>query len=229
MLRRNLVNRYVIAVVGGAMLLTGCGSTPQQPAPPPPQIKPADLDSLLLSPAEVDGVMGTTGIVRQPAVADMNDHRDVVVNLNCLGVWQTDEAAVYENTGWNGVRRQSLRTPDTDLWTDFVVQSVVSYPSVDTARKFFTDSADRWSKCANHRLNIAVGSAPSPGWQSGELSKTDTELTMPVTRQSGDQTRSCQRVLAVKTNAIIDAEACKLAPVAPAAAVVGQIDAKFPH
>lgn len=223
------MNRHVIGVIGGALLLTGCGSTSHQQAPPPPQIEPAALDSLLLSPAEVDAVMGTTGITHQPATADMNDHRDVVTNPNCIGVWQTDEAAAYENTGWNGVRRQSLRTPDTDLWDDIVVQSVVSFPSPQTARKFFTDSADRWSKCTNHRLNIAVAGAPSPGWQSGDLSKTDTELTMPITRQSGDQTRSCQRVLAVKTNAIIDVEACKPQPVAPAAAVADQIGAKFPH
>ena len=223
------MNRYVIAVVGGAMLLTGCGSASHQQAPPPPQIVPAALDSLLLSAGEVDGVMGTTGIAHQPAIADMNDHRAMMTNLNCLGVWRTDEAAVYENTGWNGVRRQSLRTPDIDRWNDLVVQSVVSYPSAEAARKFFTDSGDRWSKCVNHRLNIGVGGAPSPGWQSGELSKTDTELTMAVTRQSADQTRSCQRVLAVKSNAIIDVEACKPQPVAPAAAVVDQIEAKFPH
>jgi hypothetical protein len=225
--QRSVVNRYVIAVVSGAVLLAGCGSTSQQPAAK--QVEPSALDSLLLSPGEVDGVMGTTGIVHQPAAGDMNDHRDVVVNLNCLGVWQTDEAAVYENTGFNGVRRQSLRTPDNDLWNDFVVQSVVTYPSAGAAQKFFTDSAGRWSNCVNHRLNIAIGGAPSPGWQSGELSKTDTELTMPVTRQTGDQTRSCQRVLAIKSNAIIDAEACKPQPVAPATAVVDQIEAKFPH
>ncbi len=227
------MNRYVIAVVGAGWvlggLLAGCGSKPPQQAAPPPTIEPSALDSLLLSPAEVDAVMGTSGIVRQPATSEMNDHHDVVTNTNCLGVWQTDESAIYQNTGFTGVRRQSLRIPDSELWTDFVVQSVVTYPSAQAAHTFFTDSADRWSKCVNHRLNIAVGTAPAPGWQSGELTRTDTELTMAVTRQSGDQTRSCERVLALKSNAIIDAEACQPQPVAPTAALVDHIEAKFPH
>jgi serine/threonine-protein kinase len=209
-------------------MLAGCTTTPHQAAPPSPPVAPAALDTLLLKPAEIDAVLGTAGISPQPTIADMNDHRDVVTNLNCLGVWQSDEAAVYENTGWNGLRSQTLRSPDTDVWNDLVVQSVVSYPSAGAARTFFAQSSDRWSACVNHRLSIAVSGQPSR-WQSGDLTKNDTELTMPVTRQGGDQVRSCQRILAMKDNVIIDTEACKPQPVASADAIVRQIETKFPQ
>jgi hypothetical protein len=52
---------------------------------------------------------------------------------------------------------------------------------------------------------------------------------MPVTRQSADQVRQCQRVLAVKANVIVDAAACKPQAVTLGAAIVDQIEAKFPH
>ena len=57
--------------------------------------------------------------------------------------------------------RQRLRTPDTDLWNDLVVQSVVTFATTDAARAFFEQSSDRWSKCVNHRLNIAVAGQAS--------------------------------------------------------------------
>ena len=33
-----------------------------------------------------------------PRVNVMGDHRNLLPNLNCLGVWQVDEAGVYGRT-----------------------------------------------------------------------------------------------------------------------------------
>ena len=60
-----------------------------------------------------------------------------------IGGWQTDEAAVYDNSGSNGVHRQTLRAPDVDVWDTVVVQSVLSFPSTDAAHNFYTQSQDR--------------------------------------------------------------------------------------
>jgi hypothetical protein len=64
---------------------------------------------------------------------------------------------------------------------------------------------------------------------SGELTKTDTDLTIPVTRQAGDQVRRCQRILALKANVVVDLEACKPQPVTQASALVDRIEAKLPR
>ena len=220
--------RYAVGVLVLALVASCRANPPQQPVNPP-IVAAAALDSLLLSAGEVDTVLGTQGMAPKPATADLNDHRDVVGNLNCLGIWETDEAAIYEKSGRTGSRRQSLRVPNNDPWEDLVVQSVVSFPSAEAAKAFFADSSDRWSKCTNHRLNIAAGAQPATAWTSGELTKTDTDLTIPVTRQAGDQVRQCQRILAVKANVVIDLEACKPQPVTQAGALVDRIEAKMPR
>jgi hypothetical protein len=219
---------YAAGLLILALMASSCTKPPQKPVAPP-TVAAAALDSLLLSAGEVDAVMGTQGMAPQPATAELNDHHDVVANLNCLGIWQTDEAAIYEKSGRTGLRRQSLRVPDSDPWEDLVVQSVVSFPSAEAATAFFADSSGRWSKCTNHRLNIAAGAQPATAWMSGELTKTDTDLTIPVTRQAGDQVRRCQRILALKANVVVDLEACKPQPVTQASALVDRIEAKLPR
>ena len=73
-------------------------------------------------------------------VAQMGDHRNLLPNLNCLGVWQVNEAPIYESSHWKSVRQQMFRAPDTDHWENLVVQSVVSYRTADGAREFFAES-----------------------------------------------------------------------------------------
>lgn len=175
--------------------------------------------------------MQTTGMVPHNPVTQMGDQRNLLPNLNCLGVWQVNEAPIYESSHWKTLRQQMLRAPDTDQWDNLVVQSVVSYRTADGARQFFTESTDRWSKCTNHNVNITLNDQPLPAWHSGDLTKTDTRLAMPYTRGAGDQTRSCQRVLALATNLILDIQACKpqqQSAVTAAAAVADKIESKLP-
>ena len=233
-----MVKRLVIATVALGLALTGCSGKDAQSSAPsstPPELVPANaLDAVLLTPAEVDTIMGTTGMTPHPRVQVMGDHRNMLPNLNCLGIWQVDESGVYSQDGWIGVRQELLRSPDTDNWHTLVVQSVVNYPSTDDARDFFTQSTARWSKCTNHNVNITLNDRPLPKWRSGDLTKTDTELTIPFTRGSANGTTSvdsCQRVLAVENNVIIDAQACSrdASTVTQAAAVADKIESKLPR
>jgi hypothetical protein len=164
----------------------------------------------------------------------MADNRNLLPNLNCLGVWQVAESAIYGPSdgehGWQGIRRQTLRTPDVDTWDTLAVQSVVYYPTAEAAGDFFAQSADRWSKCVNHHVNITLNDQPLPKWLSGDLGKTDTQLAMPITRGEGAEVRACQHVLERAVNLIIDVEACKsqTSPVTAAAELAAKIKAKLP-
>jgi hypothetical protein len=213
------------------LALTGC-SGPDGKLAAPPELVPANaLDKILLNASDVDRVMGTTGMTAHPPVDTMSDHRNLLPNLNCLGIWQVNEAGVYGTDGWIALRQELLRSPDTDGWQTLVVQSVVNYPSTEDARKFFAQSADRWSKCTNHNVNITLNDKPLPKWRSGDLTKTDTQLAIPVTRGSGNGIDSCQRVLAVDNNVIIDVQACRrdVSTVTQAVAVADEIESKLPH
>jgi hypothetical protein len=189
------------------------------------------LTGLLLSADDINEVMGTSGMTPHNPVSQMADNRNLLPNLNCLGVWQVNQAPIYDSSHWKSVRQQLLRAPDAEQWDFMVVQSVVSYRTADAARQFFTESTDRWSKCTNHHVNIRLNDAALPAWFSGDLTKTDNQLSMPYTRGAGDQTRSCQRALSVTANLILDIQACKpqqQTPVTQAADIADKIEAKLP-
>lgn len=225
----NTLQRCAIGLLAVGLSLGGCAE--KAPSGPPQLVPLAKLDGLLLSPGQINKVMGTTDMTAHQRVTDMGDHRDLLPNLNCLGIWQVNEAGVYGKAGWIALRQELLRSPDTEQWDNLVVQSVVSYPSADDALTFLHESSDRWSKCTDHHVNITLNGKPLPRWTSGALTTTDTRLAIPVTRVDGDQTRLCQRVLDAISNVIIDVQACKPngAPVNQASAIADKIEAALPR
>lgn len=94
------------------------------------------------------------------AFSTMEDHRNLLPNLNCLGIWQIGETAIYGPSGFSGIRGQVLREPDAEDWNSLVVQAVVSFLSADSAKKFYDRSFQRWSKCSNHRVNLTINGRP---------------------------------------------------------------------
>lgn len=215
-----------------SVVLAGCGGGAASGASESPKLVPdSALPGSLLSADDLNAIMETTGMTAHQPVAQMGDHRNLLPNLNCLGVWQVNEAPIYESSHWKSLRQQLVRVPDTDRWNFLVVQSVVSYRTADAAREFFTESTDRWSKCANHNVNIQLNGQVLPAWRSGDLTKDDTRLAMPYTRVTGDQTRSCQRVLSIAANLILDIQACspqQQVPSTKAGAVADKIESKLP-
>ena len=215
----------------GFSLLTGCAQAPAADAPPKP-VPESGLTGLLLNADDIDAVMTTDNMTAHPPVAQMGDHRNLLPNLNCLGVWQVNEAPIYDPSDWQSVRQQLLRSPDSDNWDSLVVQSVVSYRSPEAAQRFFDQSASRWEHCSNHRVNIRLNDQPLPAWLSGDLTTSPTRLTMPYVRGSGEQIRSCQRALAVAANVILDIAACRpqqAAAVTAAGDIAELIEAKLPR
>lgn len=222
-----------VGALAFGLALTGCSHSGSSGAPAPPRsVADSALPGLLLSAKEVDTVMGTSGMTPQNPVDVMGDHRNLLPNLNCLGVWQVNEAPIYDPSHFKTLRQQMLRTPNSDQWDSLVVQSAVTYRTADAAQAFFQDSAGRWAKCTNHTVNIRLNEQALPKWVSGSLDKTDTLLAMPYTRATGDQARSCQRALAVAANVILDIQACKPAqqePMTAAADIVAKIESKMPR
>jgi len=229
----SFVRKSAIAALVVGLLLAGCaGKATEGRSAAPKLVADSALAGLLLSADEVNAIMGTSGMTpRSQVVTSMGDNRNLLPNLNCLGVWQVTQAPIYDPSHWKTLRQQLLRVPDVDQWDYLAVQSVVSYRTADGARMFFDDSADRWSKCTNHHVNISLNGGALPKWFSGELTKTDTRLAMPYTRGEGDQIRSCQRVLAVAANVIIDVQACKPqqpTPITSAVDIAEAIESKMP-
>jgi hypothetical protein len=225
------VKRILFGALALSFILAGCGGAASGSSEPK-LVPDTALTASLATADELNTIMGTTGMTPHTPVSQMGDHRNLLPNLNCLGVWQVNEAPIYESSHWKSVRQQLVRVPDTDNWNFLVVQSVVSYRTADGAREFLTESTDRWSKCSNHNVNIQLNGQTLPAWHSGDLTKTDTRLALPYTRGAGDQTRSCQRVLSLAANLILDIQACtpqQPSPITKAGAVADKIEAKLPR
>jgi hypothetical protein len=231
------VKRHAFGVAVLCLALAACGGKTGTPTPAAPSVVPeSSIDNLLLTPDEMSKTMGTTGMVGRPPKDGMDDHRNLLPNLNCLGVWQIDESVIYSKDGkdlksgqdWKAVRQQTLQVPDSDQWDYLAAQSVVYYPTTDAARNFFNLSAERWAKCTNHHVNIRLNDKPLPKWLSGDLERSDTKLAMPIMRGTGPETRWCQHVLQRVTNLIIDVEACTpKAPVTAAADIATKIQSNI--
>jgi hypothetical protein len=208
-----LVVRHAGTLVILAAVLAGCAGQTAEGATTSKVVPESALVESLVSVEDVSRVMNTTAMTPHPVTDTMKDDRALLPNLNCLGVWQADQAAIYgapgEPEGWTAMRRQTLRTPDSEQWSSLVHQSVISYPSADAAQRFFDQSAQRWSQCTNHRVNITLNDKPMPKWLSGDLSQAERQLAMPIAMGMGAENRVCQHVLSIHSNVIIDVEACR--------------------
>jgi len=187
------------------------------------------LDGLLLDANAVGDVMGTPGMVAGPPFATLGENSNLLPNKNCLGIWVIGEKAIYGDSNLTGFRGQDLQHPATGAWDVKVVQGAASYPSADASRAFFNASADRWSKCTNHHVNMTVNGQQLPKLWFGNLTKTDTELAIPVTEGEGDTQRSCQRVLSLAGNVIIDVAACNRNATDQAETIASKIKERLPH
>jgi hypothetical protein len=214
----------VLALVA---VLAACSNSTQNHTSPTSPVPASALGGLLLSAGDIDAVMGTHGMVAHPPFTILAQHSNLLPNRNCLGIWQVGESAIYDGSSLTGFRGQDLRQPDTDTWDAMVVQAVVSYPATVAAQAFFSESADRWSKCTNHHVNMTVNDQPQRKLFFGNLTKTDTELSMPVTR--GANERSCQRVLSVVSNIILDVAACNHDATDQAATIAQKIKDRVGH
>lgn len=214
-----------------AVLVAACGTSAGQSAEPR-TVPDSGLSALLLPADEIERIAGATGMVARPATEVMADNANIVSNPNCLGAWQINQAPIYDPTFWKSMRQQVVRSPDADDWTVQVVQSVVSWGTRDGAQAFFDDSAERWSNCTNHTLNIRVNDQPLPKWVSGDLSRTGRALSLPYTRGTGVQTRACQHVIRLAANVVFEIAACTPAgpeAVTTAADVAAAMEARMPH
>ena len=235
---KGAVAMLAVAILALAAALSACGSTSgpsKNPSKNPssatsaPPAAPAAVETALLNADQINPMMGTSDMTSSQPFTQLLENRTMLPNLNCLGIWSVAESAIYGDSGLTAIRGQVFRSPNDDNWQSKVVEAVITYPSADGAKKFFRASADRWSKCTQHTSRITVNDLPMTTLFFADLNRSDTRLTMPVTRNNDRGERDCQRDLSISNNVIIDVTACGKAVTDQAAKIADQIQSRLPH
>ena len=185
--QRSPVTRRVIGVLALSLVLAGCGAGAATGASERrSRFRTPRSTGCCSTAAEVNAIMGTNAMKPHPVVTA--DGRP-------------PESASQSQLSWRmaGQRGSGLRPDATGSRcanSCFGNRTPTSgtpsscSPSSRTGRptRRATSSRSRWTdgrKCTNHHVNIRLNDQPLPAWLSGDLTKTDTELSMPFTRGSG--------------------------------------------
>jgi PknH-like extracellular domain len=195
------------------VLLTGCTitrgnaepMTPTRSLIPRPLVE-RELTALLLSPDEVNAVMGATGMAVTNMQTAMSDNSATMAPPECLAIDGAAEATVYGNSGYWAERDQSLN--DGDDFTHYLKQAVVLFPTVEGAAAFLDASARQWPTCREYTHTQSESL-----WSVGQVSNANGVLSTTATQQNASAPGwGCGRALALKNNVIIDINTCSANP-----------------
>ena len=211
------VNRapvFCVAVLVTASL-SGCVSTVSGTAlrgqsagpvsPDVPTLTESDLERVLLTAGEVNGVMGATGIRVTASSQNMSDNSDGVSDVDCLGAIYGAEQLVYQGSDWSAVRDQVLQEPTTDN-AHWVEQIAVLFPTTEKAQAFVDKSRATWQKCGGTSIDIDNSDVHST-WKVDQPDVSGDILTQVSTQRNAGGW-GCQHALATASNVVVEAWAC---------------------
>jgi hypothetical protein len=216
------------AVAGIGILVAGCGAGSNQPSVKsstttsliPRPVVARELDALLLSPEQINPLMGATGLAVTRKHDAMSDDSATMQPRECLAIDGAAQAQVYGGSGFTAMRDQALN--DGNSFTHYAEQAVVLFPTAKQAKVFFIASGLRWPACHQY-----THTQSGTEWTVGEISDSDGALSTTATQLNAKAGGwACGRALAVKNNVIVDVNTCSANPANSAVDIANQIVAK---
>src|ERR1700761_1748979 len=223
---RHFAATYVVAGVG--MLVAGCGgsnqagtnSTTTVTSLIPRPVVERELESLLLTPAQINPLMGATQLAVTRKHDEMSDDSATMKPIECLALDGSAQAPVYADSGFTAVRDQALN--DGNNFTHYAEQAVVLFPTIKLAQVFLIASALRWPACHEY-----THTQSGTQWTVAPISDANDALSTISTQQEAKTGGwACGRALAVKNNVIVDVNTCSANPASSAVDIANQIVAK---
>jgi hypothetical protein len=217
-----------VIVAGVGMLVAGCGGGKQAGMSAtttvtsliPRPVVERELESMLLTPAQINPLMGATGLAVTRKHDGMSDDSATMKPIECLAIDGSAQAPVYANTGFIAVRDQALN--DGNNFTHYAEQAVVLFPTAKQARTFFIASGMRWPACHQY-----THTQSRTQWIVAPISDDNGALSTISTQQEAKTGGwACGRALAVKNNVIVDVNTCSANPANSAVDIANQIVAK---
>jgi hypothetical protein len=241
--------RALLAVAAVALLVAACGGNDQAspasstkttvttttppPTPTQPPVAQAALPNLLLSPADIDGVLGLTGTTSKLKTDKLADGNELKQTMppgwpfpdECLYAFGPAVASVYAGSGNTAVNADDDSTalpPGSNDKDPTVTQAVVLFLSANEANAFFTASSQRWQGCADRQVTPPANpDNVVTDFKVGPVSNANATLTTTLTVNMNNPTPggppitvACQRALTVRNNVAIDVDGCNKADLA---------------
>jgi hypothetical protein len=217
-----------VTAAGVGMLVAGCGGSNQAGTTStttvtsliPRPVVERELESMLLTPAQVNPLMGATGMAVIRRHDAMSDDSATMKPSECLAIDGSAQAPVYANSGFTAVRDQTLN--DGNNFTHYAEQAVVLFPTAKQARTFLIASGLRWPACHQY-----THTQSGTQWTVAPISDDNGALSTISTQQEAKTGGwACGRALAVKNNVIVDVNTCSASPANSAVDIANQIVAK---
>ncbi|MFZ3304970.1 MAG: sensor domain-containing protein [Mycobacterium sp.] len=216
------------AVAGLGIIAAGCGggnrastsSTTTVASLIPRPVVERELDGLLLTPAQINPLMGATEMAITRKHDAMSDDAATMKPRECLAIDGSAQAQVYDNSGFTAIRDQALN--DGNSFTHYAEQAVVLFPTAKQAKVFFIASGLRWPACHEY-----THTQSGTQWTVEPISDANGTLsTISTQQQARTGGWACGRALAVKNNVIVDVNTCSPNPANSAVDIANQIVAK---
>lgn len=219
-------------VVGLGLLTAGCGGNDHGDAKAttttttsriPRPVVERELAPLLLTPEQINPVMGATEMKITRKHDTMSDDSAIMEPRECLAVDSAAQAQVYADSGFTAMLDQAFN--DGDNFTHYAEQAVVLFPIAKQANAFFAASAKQWPECHQYR-HIQSGTK----WTAGPISNANGVLSLVASQQDPRAGGwACGRALAVRNNVIVDVNTCSPDPKNTAVDIANQIAARVPN
>lgn len=214
-----------VAVAAAGFLVAACGGDKDNSSPSSSAatgtskapIAQAALANLLLTPAEVDAAMGTTGMTTREKFEKLGEDVNKRWPPECLYAYNPGETPVYAGSGNTGaVGRVDAAPPAAPGSRDMdpeATQYLIVFPSATEAKAFFDTSAKAWQACSDRPINLpADETGPEINWKLGPAANTNGVLSITVSVSindpGGPAGGTCQRALTVRNNLVIDVSGC---------------------
>src|SRR5262249_53563188 len=200
-------------------------STTTTSTKPPPPVMEGSLREFLLTPEQINAVMGTTDMRITNSRDAMSDDSATMTPRECLAIDGAAQAQVYANSGFMAVRDQTLNREEGNNLTHFAEQAVVLFHTGKQAGEFFNASAQQWLACHDY---TPVQSKTQ--WTVGEIPNANGIVSPTADLQDPPSSgwKACGRALALKNNVIVDVNTCANDPKNSAVDIVNQIVSKVP-
>jgi hypothetical protein len=213
MLVKRVGARLCAALVIAAVASSGCTSTVEGLAVRDADANPIDvqplresqLDDVLLSIAQLNGIAGATQMEVVLSGEEMSDNSEAVSDPDCLGSIFGAEHLVYQFSDWTAVRDQVAREPEdgNEHWAE---QTAVLYSTAKLAGDFVESSTSSWRDCSGFSVAVDDGTTSSI-WLIDDVVVDGDVVTQRIAQEDSDGWE-CQHAMSAVANLSVETIAC---------------------